>query len=249
MFLAHLIEAGVRTNEDICRKRAHHAKALDKVLADVRIAGIVSEIGRIQTQAADDNDIVSFSILRRLERPSRASLRVAWREMRRQSRSAERDRIAIMEHPIDGMRLAARPHVVQCRNVLFHGHDRGAGELLHERVSGHVIGMRVTPEQDFDVGELETEFLDRGADDRNSLFVIAINKDVAFRRRNQERAQLFGSDKVHAADNLVRRKRLVPVDSRESVASSTALSRLSGYRAYSNHQQHEHQENIDQSSL
>src|SRR5262249_34429763 len=94
-------------------------------------------------------------------------------------------------------------------------------------ISGHMIGMRVAAKQDFDIAEFESQLLDCCADDRNSLFVVAINKDVAFGRCNQERAQLFRSNEVQVADDLVVRKRFVPVDSGEGVTTSSALPALS----------------------
>src|SRR5262249_55540955 len=149
-----------------------------------------------------------------------------WREMRSKNRPAQTDRIAVVQHAIDGMRLPAGPDIVQCRDILCHRHNRRTCELLHERIACHVVGMRVAAEQNLDVRKLETEFLDSSANYRNRFLVITINKDVTLGRRDQERAQLFRTDEIHVADDLVWRKRLIPIDSRNGVASHSTLSSL-----------------------
>ena len=100
-------------------------------------------------------------------------------------------------------------------------------EKAFQGIAGHVVGMGVAAEKDLDVRELEAEFFDGRADDRDGFFVVAVDQDVAFGSRDQKRAKLFGPDEVHVADDLVGRERLVPVDSRKGIGCPAALPRLS----------------------
>jgi hypothetical protein len=132
-----------------------------------------------------------------------------------------------MQNTVDRMCLSARPNVIQRRNVLFHCHDFGACQFLDQRIARHVIRMGMASEEDLDVCELEAQFFNCGANHRHGFFVIAVDQNMPFWSRNQEGTQLFGSHKIHIADDFVSREGLVPVDSRNGITPGTAtLARL-----------------------
>src|SRR5579862_2641226 len=208
----HLIKPGVRAHKHVARQRAQDFEALDEVLADIGITGIVAEIGRVQADAAHHHDVVGLAAVVNLKSPGGAALGVPGREMGRQSHAAQGYGIAVMQHAIDGMGLAAGADVLERRDILGYSHHRRAGQFLHHRVAGGVIRMGMAVQQNLDVGKLEAQFLDRGADYRDGFLIVAVDQDVTLRGRDQEGAELLRSYKVHVADDLMRRERLVPVD-------------------------------------
>jgi hypothetical protein len=132
-------------------------------------------------------------------------------EPRDERGTPEFDFIPVAKDAIDWMNLAAWPHVPQCRYVLFHRHDLSAGQLFDECISLHVVAMRMTADHDPDVAEAEAELLHGRSNDGDSGFEAAVDEDVAFRRRYEERRELLGSDVVKVADDPVRGKWTVPV--------------------------------------
>ena len=70
------------------------------------------------------------------------------------------DRFAIAEHPIDRMGLAIGFDCLECRDILGHSQHLRASQFLDQRVAFLVIAVRVSPEQDLDVAELEPELRD-----------------------------------------------------------------------------------------
>ena len=126
--------------------------------------------------------------------------------VRDERRAAERDGVAVVQHPVDRVRLSARLHAFERRHVLRHRHHLRAGQLLDERVAFLMIAVRMAAEQNLRVGELEPQLLDRLLDHRHVAFVRAVDEDVALRRHDQKRREAGGSDVIQVADDLVRRK-------------------------------------------
>ncbi len=58
-------------------------------------------------------------------------------------------------------------------------------------------------EDDLDVGHLEPELLDGLLEQRQGLFEIRVDQDVALGRGEQERVQRPGSHRVDVRDHLV----------------------------------------------
>ena len=74
-----------------------------------------------------------------------------------------------------------------------------------------MVPVRVADEQDLDVAELESEFLDAGANQRDVGLEIAVDQDVPLRRRDQVVREPLAADVVEIAGDPERRKRLGPV--------------------------------------
>ena len=79
--------------------------------------------------------------------------------MRDERGAAERHRISVVQDLVDRMLFAAGLYRLQRRHVLGHRHHLRAGQLFDQRIAFLMIAVRVVPEQDLDVGELEPELL------------------------------------------------------------------------------------------
>ena len=104
------------------------------------------------------------------------------------------------------MFLAAGFHRLERRDVLGHDHHLGAGHLLDQGVAFLVIAVRVVPEQNLDVGELEPQIRDRLLDRSHVPLVGAVDEDVAGRRHDEERAERLRPHVVDVAHDLVGRE-------------------------------------------
>ena len=130
--------------------------------------------------------------------------------MRGQGGTSQFDLVAIVQHAVDGMRLAAGRDLLQCRDVLLHRHHAGAGHFLDHRIGLHVVAVRVAAEDDLDVGEFESELLDARADHRHGLLEVGIDQDVAFRGGDQVTPEVDRADEIDVADHLMGGKGLTP---------------------------------------
>ena len=88
------------------------------------------------------------------------------------------------------------------RHVGGHDHVSGAGEPFDHRDAGVVIPVRAADEEDLDVAELEAELLDAGANEREVVFEIAVDEDVALRGRDQVVREGFAADVVEVTGEV-----------------------------------------------
>ena len=112
-----------------------------------------------------------------------------------------------MQHAVNRM-LAHLAHGAKSGHVLLHRHDLRLGQFFDQRVALHVVAMRVAAQENLDVGKFESQFLDRGANDRHRRLETAVDQNVTFWRGDQIRRELLGAD-VDVADYLVRRNGLL----------------------------------------
>ena len=108
-------------------------------------------------EAADEHHVVGPAAFLAFSGPGRAAAGVVRRQMRDQRRAAEGHRLAVTEHPVDRMRLAAWLDVLKRGHILVHRHHLGAGQLLDQSVAFLVIAVGMAAEQDLDIGELEAQ--------------------------------------------------------------------------------------------
>ena len=59
--------------------------------------------------------------------------------------------------------------------------------------------MRMTDQQDLDIGKLEAQRFDTAADERHIFFKRAVDKNVTCRRRNEIAREFFGADIIKIA--------------------------------------------------
>ena len=100
--------------------------------------------------------------------------------MRDQCRHTETHLVAVLQLPVDWVRLRAWRDREQRLDVLAHDHHLRAGQLLDERVSFLMIAVRVRAEQDLDVRELKAERGNRLLDRAHVALVGAVDQDVPF---------------------------------------------------------------------
>ena len=175
--------------------------------AMVGLVGLFDELeSRIASHAADDDDLVGLTVLLDGQGPRRAARRVPRRAERHEGRAAQRDLVAVLEHPVDRVRLVAGPHALEKRHVLGHRHDEPAGQLLDEGVALHVIPVRVAAEDDLDVLEVEAQVLHRLAEVRDRILPVGVDQDVPLGRRDQKRREALGADVVEVSSDSVGRK-------------------------------------------
>ncbi len=136
---------------------------------------------------------------------------MARREMRHQLRAAQRDRVAIVQHPIHMRAGTPGSGALLGRDVGVHHHQLRAGFLLDHARSFVVIAVRVADENDFRIAVFESELLDAFLDDRQILLEIGVDQNVAARRVDQVDGQICGAYVVQIAGNLKRRKLGVPI--------------------------------------
>ena len=74
-----------------------------------------------------------------------------------------------------------------------------------------MIAVRVADENDFRVAVFEAELLDALLDERQILFEVGVDQDVALRRVDQVDGQIGGADIVEIAGDLKRWKLGVPI--------------------------------------
>ena len=65
--------------------------------------------------------------------------------------------------------------------VTPHDEDAGSGNLFHECMAGHMVGMGMTGKQDLDVVHLETKRFDRFTNQGNGFLKTTIDQDMSFR--------------------------------------------------------------------
>ena len=76
-----------------------------------------------------------------------------------------------------------------------------------------VVGM--VGQDDFDVGEFETEFFDAGADERDGAVETRVDEDVTLGRGDEVTGQTGRADVLEIVGNPVGREWCVPVVLRE----------------------------------
>src|SRR5262249_17385985 len=115
-----------------------------------------------------------------------AAARVTWSQMRDQRCAAQRDGFSVAQHFVDGVLFPAGLYRLKCRYVLCHDHHLCASALLHQRITFLMIAVCVAAEQYSDIGELESELLDRLLDRGHVSFIRAVQEDVSLRRHDKE---------------------------------------------------------------
>ena len=173
----------MRAERHVAGKSARHRERL------IELVGRSPERPRVADQpepgvrpeAADDHHVVSASAFGGLQRQV-VFPRVSRRQSGDERRAAERYLVAVVQHPVDRMLLAARFHRLQRRHVFGHGHHLGARQLLTS-VAFLVIAVRVAAEQDLRVVE-RSRALDRSLDRRDVPLAGAVDENVALRRHD-----------------------------------------------------------------
>ena len=76
-------------------------------------------------------------------------------------------RFAIVQDFVDGVLLAARLDRLERGYILCQRHHLSPSHFLYHRITFLMIAVRMIPQQDFNIGEIETQSLNRLLDDRN----------------------------------------------------------------------------------
>jgi hypothetical protein len=75
---------------------------------------------------------------------------------------------------------------------------------------GHVVGMGVAFQQDLDIADLETERLDRCADEWRRFLEAAVDRNVTLGCRDQVARQLLRAHVIDVSDHAVGRRPACP---------------------------------------
>ena len=219
----HSIVAAMRSQKHVTWQGLKHLKRVLVILCNSRITGIVDEfVSRIHIRAADDHNIVNLAILADLHSPRRTAFCMAGRKVSGEHDIAEPDFISVMQNAVYFRRLeqslgrsavlkVASAAIFDDGHIAIHHHVLCAGELLDERAARAVIEMRVADQQNLDIAEVKSQALDILLDRGHGAFEIAIDENVALRRRDQVGGQVLAADVVNVGDDLVRRERSGPV--------------------------------------
>ena len=121
-------------------------------------------------------------------------------------RAAQRHRLSVVQHLVDGMLFAARFDGLKRRNVLSHRHHLGAGSLFDQGITFLMIAMCVVSQQDLSVGEFEPQLRDRLFNRRHISFIRAVDEDISLWCNDEKGAEGLRSDVVDIADDLVGRE-------------------------------------------
>lgn len=203
-----VVERGVRADPQVDRKRKSLFIGSPEVLDDSRI--LVQRLEEIAVQAALDKRVVGLAIFLKVGGPGEAAPGVTGHDVGRQGRSAQRNRIAVVDQAVDGVFFPGRVKVPGLGCVHAPYHHLGARQLLDQVVSAHMVRMRMTGDQNLDVGELKPQFLDTRPDHRNRRLVVAVHQDVPLGRDEQKGGQLLGSHIMEIVHDAMRRERIVP---------------------------------------
>src|SRR5688572_21142061 len=110
--LRKAIELSVRADPDLGRQRSSFLIRGAKVFEDSRI--LFQRLNELPVQAALDQTFISLAVFFKVQRPCQASSRVTRHHVRRQRGSAERDLLAVVDQPVNGVLLAAGPEISCC---------------------------------------------------------------------------------------------------------------------------------------
>ena len=205
--------------KDIARKRRERRERAGEVRRDRRIGRIVDEwrVGRNGRLAGED-DVERAPAVAHPRCPRRAAGRVAGGQVRREHRFAEPHRIAVVQRSIDLDRFEqfapttierAAPFVLERHDFLRHGLELRAAVVLEPGEAAGVVRVRVAVEDDFDVGEPETERGDVRFDLRRRFGKAAVDQDQAARRDDQVRGDVRRAHVIHVAGDPERCDRLI----------------------------------------
>ena len=158
-----------------------------ELVDDAGYAGIVHQLeARVYAKASDDRNVVRLPAVARFQRPGRTTASVAGRQVRDERRTAKCDLVAVMQSLIDRMLLASRLHCLKRRNIFRHGHHLRASQLLDHGIAFLVIAVRVAPQEDLRIGELESQLLHGLLDCRHIPLVCAVDEEIPLRRDDEE---------------------------------------------------------------
>ena len=91
-----------------------------------------------------------------------------------------------MEYLVDRVLFAARLHFPERRHIFRHHHHLCSRQLLQRGIAFLVIPMRMSPEQDLNIGKLESQLLHRLLNCRHIPLIRAVDQDVSLRGYDQE---------------------------------------------------------------
>ena len=197
VFLDHAVLGGVVAKQHVAGESVHDLEGVVELGLDGW-----SEDGRGAEAAAED-DIVGFTVLLRGGGVGGAATGMAGGEVRDEGCAAEGDGVAVVQDFVDGMIFTAGLHGLEGGNVFRHDLDLSAGHMFGEGVALLVVAVGVVAEDDFYIGEVEAERGDGLFDGGDVALVGGIEKDVALRSDDEERAEGFGPDVVDIADDFM----------------------------------------------
>jgi hypothetical protein len=202
----------MRAERHVGMDRPGNLEGARELVGNPRYIGVVHQLeSRVGAEAADNHHVVVFARFPRLQGPGGTAAAVARCQPGDEGRISQRHRFAVVQHPVDRVRLAPRRHCLQRRDILGHRHHLCAGQLLHRRVTFLMVAVGVAAEHDLDVAELEAQLFDRLLDERHIALERAVDQDVPLRRGDQEHGKAPRADVVDIPDHLVRREGRVHV--------------------------------------
>src|SRR5678815_504167 len=128
------------------------------------------------------------------------------------------------------MLLTTRLELCCPRRIYASDNHLRSRQLLDQRVSLHMIRMRVTCNQNFDVAELESQSLHILLDYRDGCLVVAVHQDQTLGSGEQEGCQLLGSHVIEVIHDLVRWEGIVPTRGRSSLRKGQHRKKRQGDR-------------------
>src|SRR5580658_8159717 len=158
--LLHAVLPWVISQRHVARKRPHDRVTAVELIYNglrYRFTGVLAA----DAKAAVKDNVVSLSSLFGFHGPGGAATRVPRRQMREQSGTAERYRIAIVYNLVDWMLLAAGLESLKRGHIFGHRNYLRTGQFFCQCITFHMVNMRVIPQNEFGVGELEPELLHR----------------------------------------------------------------------------------------
>lgn len=89
-------------------------------------------------------------------------------------------------------------------------HQLCAGQCFENGESAGVIQVRMTIKKDLDLPQAKAELLQVCFDLRKRFLITAVQENVSFRRRDQERGHFRRTDVINIPNQAVRLDRLIP---------------------------------------
>ena len=139
---------------------------------------------------------------------------MAGSEVRRQGDSAERHRVAVFDDAIGFDRLICQQVFGERTEIIgatgFHEVRIGgaydnlrARPLFHRRVTARVIHVRVAVEDELDIADFETKFLDVRANLRHTFLKGRVDENMPLRRGNEPGADTTGTYVINVANDVL----------------------------------------------
>ena len=202
----------MRAKKQIDGQALEESEGLHIVFRNLWIVLVADQhITVVDIWTADNYSIQLPSRFIHLHRPSGTSFRVTGRQARRQFRTAEFNRVSIVQYAVDVSAWTTGCGALYIGNVRVHNHQSRASFLLDHTCSRIVISMSVADEKDLRIGLFEAELLDALSYRRHVFRKIRVNENVPLRRADQVSSEIGCTDVIEVAGDLECRECGMPV--------------------------------------